>query len=133
MLGRKTDHIVHSDLFQSGSNLVFQEVVCAESVDVHVPTHADQLRSTQVIKRDIVLEQLGNLDDILWWRGFTGGTDFTEELLELFCTDYGFRLETWLGDSFLQELCHFDSDSEETSLLFILLRDVRLDQLMVRT
>ena len=60
----ETDHIVHPDLLQPSPDLVFQEVVRPESVDVHVPAHADELGSGQVVQGDVVLEELGHADNI---------------------------------------------------------------------
>jgi hypothetical protein len=64
-----TDHIVHPDLLQPSPNLMLQEVVRPESVDVHVPAHADELRTGQVVQGDVVLEELGHADDV-FRRGF---------------------------------------------------------------
>lgn len=99
---------------------MLEEIVRTEGVDVHVPTHADQLRSTEVIECEVILEQLGDLDDILWRGGFTGRSNFTEEFLEFLRADNAFCFQAGFGNGLLQELGHFDSDTEETPLLLVL-------------
>jgi hypothetical protein len=54
---------------------MLEEVVRSKGVDVHVSAHADQLGSTQVVKSDIVVEQLGYPNDVLGQRLFTCRSD----------------------------------------------------------
>lgn len=103
---------------------MLEEIVRTKGVDVHVSTHADELRSTEVIKCEVILEQLGDLDDVLWRGGFTGRSNFTEEFLEFFRADNPFCFQSGFGNGFLQELGHFDSNTEETPLLLVLERGI---------
>jgi hypothetical protein len=43
---------------------VLENIVGTESVYTNIFTHGNKLRSTQVIQRDIIMEQLGDSDDI---------------------------------------------------------------------
>lgn len=57
---------------------MFQKVVRPKGVDVHVPAHADELRSGEVVEGDIVLEELGHADDIFRGGGLSGRSDLYE-------------------------------------------------------
>lgn len=67
--------IVAVDVSQAGSDGVSQEVVSAKGVQIHIPTHAHQLRSGKILQRNVVIEQLGNANNILCRRRFTRGAD----------------------------------------------------------
>ena len=64
-------HIVDSDSLELASDLVLEDVVGTESVHTDVFAHGNELRSTQIVKSDIVMEQLSNSDDIGIRRGFS--------------------------------------------------------------
>lgn len=64
-----TYHVVHSQFLQSTSNLMLEEIVRSKGIDVDVFTHRNELRSSQVVESDIVVEKLGHSDDVAL-RGF---------------------------------------------------------------
>lgn len=57
-------HIIDSQRLETVADLVLQEVVGTERIDVEIFAHRDQLRTGQVVKSDIVVEQLSHPDDI---------------------------------------------------------------------
>ena len=57
--------VITLDLAHADADLVAQEVVSAERGEVEVAADGDKLRTRQVVKRQIVLEDLRNLDDFL--------------------------------------------------------------------
>lgn len=67
-------HIINPDSLELASDLVFENIVGTESVYTNVFTHGNQLRSTQVIQRDIIMEQLGDSDNIGIGRSFSSGS-----------------------------------------------------------
>ena len=60
----RTDHIINPDFLQFVSNMLFEEVIGTPCIDVHVSTHGDELRSGQVVERDIVVEELGDSNNV---------------------------------------------------------------------
>ena len=99
---------------------MLQEIIRAKRIDIHVPAHANELRPAQVVERKFILEQLGDLDDILWRSGFARRAHFTEEFLEFLGIDDALGLEPGFRDGLLQELGHFDAHAEETTLFLVL-------------
>lgn len=99
---------------------MLQEVIRAKRIDIHVPAHANELRPAQVVERELILEQLGDLDDILRGSGFACRAHFAEEFLEFLGIDDALGLESGFRDGLLQELGHFDAHAEETTLFLIL-------------
>lgn len=57
-------HVVHADALKLVPDLVLEEVVRAESVDVDVLAHGDELRTGQVVEGDVVVEELRHPNDI---------------------------------------------------------------------
>jgi len=88
-----THHIIHPNLFQPSPNLMLQEIIRPKRVDIHIPTHRDQLRSRQVVQCDITLEKLGDLDDVFRASFLPCGSDFTEEFFEFVAVDDLFSSE----------------------------------------
>ena len=76
-----THHIVHSDLFQLVTDVLLEEVIGSPSVNVHVPAHGHKLWSRQVVERDVVVEELGDPNDIRMRRSLTGGSDLICQLI----------------------------------------------------
>jgi hypothetical protein len=72
---------------------MLQEIIRPKRVDVHIPTHRDQLRPRQVVQCDITLEKLGDLDDVFRASFLPRGSDFTEEFLEFVAIDDLFSSE----------------------------------------
>ena len=99
---------------------MFQEIIRSERIDIHIPTHRHQLGSGQIIERNIVLELFSDFNDVLWGRGFTRASDFSEEFFEFLRVDDSFGFEAGFGDGLLQELGHLDSYTEKTSLFLVL-------------
>jgi hypothetical protein len=62
------------------ANLVSQHSVRAESTQVHVAADADQLWPRQVVKCQIILEDLANLDDVLRSGRLSSRLDLAEKL-----------------------------------------------------
>jgi len=54
---------------------MLEDVVGTESIYTNVLAHGHQLRSTQIVKCDIVMEQLCDSDDIGIGGGDTSGSD----------------------------------------------------------
>jgi hypothetical protein len=67
-------HIIDPDSLELASDLVLENIVGTESVHTNIFTHGNKLRSTQVIQRDIVMEQLGDSNDIGIRRGLSSGS-----------------------------------------------------------
>jgi hypothetical protein len=67
-------HIINPDSLELASDLVFENIVGTESVHTDIFTHGNKLRSTQVIQRDIIMEQLGDSNDIGIRRGLSSGS-----------------------------------------------------------
>ena len=57
------------------ADLVAEHHVSAEGVEVHVATHADQLRSGEVVQCQVVLKDLADFDDIVRSRGLARCAD----------------------------------------------------------
>lgn len=74
--------VIALDLPHAVADLVAQHGVCAKGVQVHVAADADQLRSAQVIEREVVLEDLADFDDVRRGGSLAGGADFAEEVGE---------------------------------------------------
>jgi len=68
-------HIIDPDSLELASDLMFKDIVGTKSIDTNVFTHGNKLRSTQIIQRDIVMEQLGDSNDIGIRRGFSSGSN----------------------------------------------------------
>jgi len=64
-------HIIDPDSLELASDLMFENIVGTESVHTNVFTHGYKLRSTQVVQCDIIMEQLGDSDNIGIRRGFS--------------------------------------------------------------
>jgi hypothetical protein len=67
-------HIINPDSLELASDLVFENIVGTESVYTNVFTHGHKLGSTQVIQCDIIMEQLGDSNDIGIGRGLSSGS-----------------------------------------------------------
>lgn len=67
-------HIVDSHTFELASDLVLEDVVGTESIDSDVSAHRDELRSTQIVEGDVVVEELGHSNDIGIGWGDTSGS-----------------------------------------------------------
>ena len=76
----ETYHVIDSDSLKFGPNLMLEDVVHTESVDSNILAHRDELGSTQIVERDIVMEHLGHTNDIGVGGRFTSRSDLIDQL-----------------------------------------------------
>ena len=67
--------VVSADSGESAADSGPEEVVGAEGVDAHVSAHGDELRARQVVQCEVVIEEPGNVDNVLGCRGLSGYAD----------------------------------------------------------
>lgn len=67
--------VVSVDVCKAGADGVTKKVVSAESVDVHVAAHADELRTRKVLQGEIIIKELGDANNVLRGRGLAGSAD----------------------------------------------------------
>lgn len=61
--------IVALNLTHTKPDLIAQEVVCAKRSHVHIAADSNELGSREIVKSQIIFEDLANLDDlVLRWR-----------------------------------------------------------------
>jgi len=53
---------------------MLENIVGTESVHTDVFTHGNKLRSTQIVQGDVIMEQLGDSNDIGIGRSFSSGS-----------------------------------------------------------
>lgn len=113
--------VVPTKLEESRANVATEEVVGAECVDAHVPTHGHKLRTGEVVERQVVVKQTRDVDDILRGGGLAGGPNFAEELFERFrAHDMRVCLQSGFTKGLLEELGHLQADTKQLPLFLLL-------------
>jgi hypothetical protein len=57
--------VIPPQVKQPGADLSSQEVVGTECIETHIPRHGDELRSGQVVEGEVIVEEFGNVDNVL--------------------------------------------------------------------
>lgn len=70
--------IVATELEETRADGAAEEVVSAERVEAHVAAGRDELGTGEVVEGEVVVEELGDIDNILFRGGFTSGTDLVK-------------------------------------------------------
>ena len=56
--------VVAAEVGEPAANGTAKEVIRAERVQAHVPTHGHELRAGQIVESEVIVEKLRNVDDV---------------------------------------------------------------------
>lgn len=72
--------VITFELTEPVADIVSQYGVCAKGVEIHVSAHGDQLRAGKIIQRNVVLENLADLNELFPRGRLTAITDLDASL-----------------------------------------------------